>query len=185
MPIEREFKYVLENVEGLEKEIRSLPHRAFDIQQGYLAGGGRLRSRVVTSIYGLTLVGLVAHVEHYFTYKHKLSNQPGDLEIECLIDQADFDLAWADATNRVTKTRYEVYDQATQLKWEIDFFRADGRVYLVLAECEVPADKGAPEAVHPLVAKHLLLAVEESDDRFVNRKLGNPDKVAQLLKEIV
>lgn len=185
MPIEREFKFVLENVEGLEEEIRSLPHLGFDIQQGYLAGGGRIRSRIVSSVFGRRLEELNTKSEFFFNYKHKLSDRPGDLEFECLICQADFDLAWPDAEKRVTKTRYELYDGESGLKWEVDFFRSEGQTYFVLAECEVPEHLDVLPAVHPFVSKHLIYAVEESDTRFTNRKLSSPDRVAQLLKEIV
>ncbi len=188
MPIEREFKYVLKNTVGLEDELKTFcvdsKQSSYDVEQGYLSRGGRIRSKTYSIQQGEVVAEDQKAPIHWFTYKHDLTSHAGVLEIECQISKEDYDLAWVDADHTIIKTRY-VIKAVDGLTWEIDFFRNSGHTYLVLAECEVDADKGAPETLHPFVEQNLLLAVAETDGRFKNRKLCNPKKVAKLLKEIV
>lgn len=200
MPIEREFKYVLRLTDTLEDELKAYVletnEDSYDIQQGYLSKGGRVRSRKAAIFVGHvvdeTLDSEISRNYHQmltdryiFTYKHDLEGRKkGVLEIECDISKADFDLAWTDADHKIEKTRYVVFDPQTRLTWEIDFFRNSGKTYFCLAECEVSVDADEPTILHPFVEKHFILAVDETDSRFNNRKLSDPHKVAKLLKEI-
>ena len=178
MPIEREFKYVLDHRNELEAKVQALGALGVKIQQGYLSKGGRIRSKTYPEKHGFH------GMNHcYFTYKHKLSGQPGCLEIEQLISDHDFSLAWLDADHIIDKVRYEVTcDQG--FVWEIDFFKSNGDTYFALAECEVQEHQGRPEALHDIVNANLVLAVDEDDNRFQNRKLSNVKKVSKLFREL-
>ena len=162
---------------GPEMKVKAI----IDIQQGYLSRGGRIRSKTYRPCNGRRPDDDI--VELIFTYKHKLANQPGQLEIECAMSQEDFDLAWSEADHKITKTRY-ILSCSERGVWEVDLFHGNGKIYLAMAEFEVPADVGPPDVCHPLVAEYLRYAVPEEDDRFSNRKLSDPKKVAKLLKEI-
>jgi hypothetical protein len=187
MPIEREFKYVMQNSGALEHELLTRPVelglvKIVNIQQGYLSRGGRVRRLTEFAEFQTKLLKL--STEFVFTYKHDLSQQPGScLEIETNISDEDFILAWEDSDHQIEKTRYVVLCNDDR-RWEIDFFKRDGETYFVMAECEVPATEGAPETLHPFVEEHLVLAVDSADGRFKNRQLCNPDKVAVLLRDI-
>jgi len=185
MPIEREFKYVLHSPEKLWATLEPvvtpgiLIGRA-DIVQAYLGKGGRIRKRE----WAFHSNPKQAPVERIFTYKYDLTQQPGCLEIETLISEEDFNLAWSEATHRITKTRYLLPCNNTPGVWELDLFKDEHGIYLAMAEFEVPADAGPPDRLHPLVRDYLVYAVPEDDSRFKNRKLCERKPVEKLLKEI-
>jgi hypothetical protein len=180
MPVEREFKYVLDHRNNLEQKLIDQGTLGVVIKQGYLSKGGRIRSKtypVDHSLEGTT--------QYIFTYKHKLSRQPGCLEIEQDITESDFLLAWSEADHVINKIRY-VVECTNSFVWEIDFFRdADDKTFFALAECEVHEGQDRPKHLHEFVKNNLLLAVEESDNRFQNRKLSDVKKTTKLFKEAV
>ena len=188
MPIEREFKYVLRSPDAL---YAMLMHRedvtgVATINQGYLSKGGRFRRRDWWLKDGVMFYdsAAIARTEHIFTYKHDLVVQPGVLEIETEVSEADFNLGWPDTTNRVLKTRFMLTPDMGAGVWEVDVFYDRLGRYLALAEFEVPANAGPPDRLHPLVQDHLIYEVPEGDSRFANRKLGNREYVIKLLQEI-
>lgn len=188
MPIEREFKYVLRSADELYAKLMRLDEgvtgRA-DIRQAYLSRGGRIRSRTWWLRDGESFYSAaVARIEYIFTYKHDLQDQPGCLEIETEISEADFNLAWRDGDHRIKKTRFLLPCENTKGVWEVDFFFDDDGIYLALAEFEVPAEAGPPDRLHPLVQEYLQFTVPEGDSRFSNRKLCDRSKVEKLLQEI-
>lgn len=188
MPIEREFKYVLSSPDALYATLmrRSDVTGLATINQGYLSRGGRFRRREWWLKNGEMFYNSpsVAKVEHIFTYKHDLVSQPGVLEIETSVSEADFNLAWPDTNHRVLKSRFMLTPDQGSGVWEVDFFKDDLGLYLALAEFEVPAHAGPPDRLHPLVQEHLIYKVPEGDSRFANRKLGDREYVTKLLQEI-
>lgn len=191
MPIEREYKYVLDHKSNLEDKldamVQSQSITVYGVKQGYLGKGGRIREKTYHYVHGAPVIFSDRHekpVEFVFTYKHNLKDCHGCLEIEQEISKADFDLAWSDAHHIIDKVRYVVKCE-NDFVWEIDFFKHNGKTFFVLAECEVDLNQSRPSRSHPIVEEHLLFAVPETDQRFQNRKLSNRKKVAKLLKEIV
>lgn len=201
MPIERELKFVLRYSQDLAADLREAATAekapisgmvcAIGIDQGYLQKGSRVRK--LSPVFLTGVPSAVAEHRHRFTYKQKLPTQPGDLEIECDIAEQDFDLAWSMAERKLYKVRVEL--PMGNFKFEIDhFFESsqhflDGKPpYLVLCECEIPYAGTEFEfkhmALHPIVEKHLVLAIAEGDNRFSNRKLGDRDYVARVLGEV-
>lgn len=180
MPIEREFKYVLDHRNDLEQQLKVMGVLGVTMKQGYLSKGGRIRSKSYPEGHGFH------GMNHFvFTYKHKLKNQPGCLEIENPISESDFKLGWADADHIIDKTRYVV--QCTNaFIWEIDIFRdANGDVFFAMAECEVHEGQERPAEMHEFVKDNLVFAVPEEDNRFQNRKLSDVKKTSKLFKEVV
>lgn len=202
MPIEREFKFVLKAGHALDADLRAaaaIEHSnvggsvsACTIYQGYLQKGSRVRR--IQPAYLLGIPSSLTSTVYRYTYKHKLTKQPGDLEIECEISEEDFELAWAEAEQKLYKIRVVV--PMGNYRWEIDHFYEsrdhfiDGlQPYLVMAEVEVPdhfthIKKQSDIPLHPIIEKHLLLAVPEGDSRFSNRMLGDAEHVATLLDEV-
>lgn len=174
MPIEREFKYVLDHRGSLATKIEELGVQGTCIQQAYLSKGGRIRSKQTGD-----------KIQYVFTYKHKLKSQPGCLEIEHEITENDFRLGWLEADHVIDKTRYVV--QCTNaFVWEIDVFRdQDGSVYFAMAECEVHEGQERPDVMHDFVKDNLIFEVPEKDGRFQNRKISNVAKAGKLFKEVV
>lgn len=178
MPIEREFKYVLDHRNDLEPKLKALGAHGVEIKQGYLSKGGRIRSKAYPA--GHALEGTTQYI---FTYKHKLSKQPGCLEIEQDITPSDFNLAWSEADHVIDKIRY-VIECTNAFVWEIDFFKHKGKTFFALAECEVHEGQDRPAELHEFVKAHLLLAADESDNRFQNRKLSDVKQTMKLFKEV-
>lgn len=188
MPIEREFKYVLRDAEELHARLvrDTTLIGQVDILQGYLSRGGRIRSRKWWEKYGEAFYASpsISRIEYIFTYKHDLVNQPGCLEIETEISEADFKLGWSEADHKIKKTRFLLPSSECAGVWEVDFFRDEQGIYLAMAEFEVPAEAGPPDRLHPLVQEYLVFSVPEDDGRFKNRKLCERSLVDSLLKEI-
>lgn len=185
MPIEREFKYVLDHRNDLEAQLKDQGYLGIEIKQGYLSKGGRIRSKSYPQGHGFE-----GKTQFIFTYKHKLSSRPGCLEIEQNISEDDFNLAWDEADHTIDKVRYVIQgtddpvNGVSPLVWEIDFFRDDnGQTYFALAECEVHQGQDRPQDVNTFVKEHLLLAVDENDGRFQNRKLSDVKRAGKLFKE--
>lgn len=186
MPIEREFKYVLDHRNGLEEQLNALGVLGVTIKQGYLSKGGRIRSKTYPEGHGFH------GTSHFvFTYKHKLKSQPGCLEIENTITEHDFQLGWQDADHVINKTRYVIeghndpLNGMTPYMWEVDIFRdADGDVFFAMAECEVHEGQDRPREIHEFVKANLVFAVPEEDNRFQNRKISDVRKANKLFKEV-
>jgi CYTH domain-containing protein len=180
IPIEREFKYILGvDHPDFEKVLTKAARGIQAIQQGYLNKGGRVRS-IQPLNKKLKPKG---QPRYLFTYKHDLLDKSGILEIECPISKSDFDLAWRDAQQRVTKTRHDL--PFGEHVWEVDrLMDGAGVVFLMLAECEVDPAEGRPKVIHPLVAGATIYEVVENDARFTNRKLSDPAYTKALIAEV-
>jgi CYTH domain-containing protein len=184
MPIELEYKFLLEKEQELWETLEPMAVNGVVskaiICQGYLSKGGRIRQR--DWVHGFQYEPRPS--EFIFTYKHELTTQPGDLEIETALSEEDYRLAWSEADHKITKMRYLLPD-AKKGVWEVDFFYDDQGIYLALAEFEVPANHGPPDRLHPLVSKYLKYSVPLGDSRFKNRKLCTRERGLALLQEIV
>lgn len=194
MPIEREFKHILDRKHLTEKQLfDSIAEGRFTrevIEQGYFTKSGRLRRKTITHRDGVKLA--TPDIERIFTFKKDLKNRPGVLELEQFVSEEDFEMGWDETIERLVKVRYVIfYDD--QHKWEVDFFTTepytilvDGpneKVYLVMAECEVyGCDK--PVSYPAVIQSYNIFSVPEDDKRFVNRKLSEIKYVERLLKEI-
>lgn len=172
MPIEREFKYVLENAEHLEDLIRQDSDsivEVIQVNQYYLNENARARQKQVEKkdhegkiCLDTTLV---------FTYKHKLEAGSGRLEIETKLTNEDFSIIKKEANVSLSKTRYVLQHKSGI--WEIDFFKNLGKTYFVLAEYEDRDGLGEPKNLHPFVEKYLIHKVAEGDSRFDSYKIAS------------
>ena len=203
MPIERELKYVLKWTPELAHDLRVAASAekkpvggtvyAYSIDQGYLQKGSRVRR--LNPVFLTGIPSGVAEPRCRFTYKQKLKDRPGLLEIECDIEESDFNLAWSEAERKLYKVR--VVLPMGNFVFEIDHFYENSasvsngdEPYLVLCELELPytgtdfAYKPEDVSLHPIIEKYLLFAVPEGDDRFSNRKLGDRHYVTKVLSEV-
>lgn len=187
MPIELEYKYLVDknkiNSSAIIKELEDngIIYDTIGISQGYLPKAGRLRK--ITRYNDITGVPDERFV---FTYKHKLSFQPGDLEIETEISESDFYLGSKDCSFSIHKSRL-VFNSGPYT-WEIDFFK-DTTVedqcnhYLILIECEVqdgqrPDLRYLPEGIRNAIQYEVPLG----DSRFANKNLSFVEHVEDLYK---
>jgi hypothetical protein len=190
MPIEREFKFLMQGI--TEKElfpyICDRQYTRQIIQQGYLNKKTRLRKIISTHVNGITLDEPVD--EYIFTYKKKIKNIKGVLEIENKIEENDFKLGWSECKNTLYKVRY-VLKSCNKYKWEIDFFYKNKKPrgkhtpqqYFCLLECEMYGEE--PPYNPPVeIKKHIRYYVPEGDKRFVNSRLSNVKYVERLVAEI-
>lgn len=164
MPFENERKYVLD-ISLSEAALGSWERQ--DIRQAYLAGGARIRQ---------------ANGDFLFTYKRWIEARKDHLEIETDIAEEDFRTLWECAERRLTKTRY--VRQETGAEWVVDFFKADGKTYFVMAEVEMPATLDNPETMPVVVRDHLTFAVPHGDERFSSANLYDVAFASGLLKQI-
>ena len=174
MPVELEYKYLIDKDEVqydvlIEKLISmGISYRVLNISQGYLPKAGRLRKITETGPSGSMSQKFI------FTYKHKLSFQPGDLEIETEISEDDFCLGSSDCSFNIDKTRV-VFNHGPYT-WEVDFFNDRSSTnghYLVLVECEV--QDGVQPDLHFLLEYlmgGLQYRVPLGDSRFSNKNLS-------------
>ncbi len=143
---------------------------------------GRIRQRTRTHHKGRRIS--TPTVEYFFTYKHKLTNRKGSLELEMKMTKHDFELAWNEEKHiHLTKTRVVIATDPNE-DWEIDFFKCNGETYFVLAECELRSYR-APKYMPDIVMANLLYTVPDNDPRFKNKELSNPNKTKHLLQLIM
>lgn len=174
MPIELEYKFLLDNHLGEETLTNYLIDHGIsfikkEILQAYLPAAGRLRK-----------ISQGDQVTHMFTFKHSLSYQPGDLEIETTISKEDFDLGFRDCVTIGKKTRI-VFSTASHT-WEVDFFEnTQGSIYGILLECEVTKE-GEPNTLElpDIILNNILIAAPLGDKRFFNKNFFNEQKVKEI-----
>jgi len=161
MAIENELKYLLpldfdaSRLHGWQKH---------DIRQAYLNDGPRIRQ--IDGAY-------------VFTYKKWIPQVKELVEIETAISQEDFELLWSQRVQSLEKTRYEKH--IGNAEWVVDFlYDAEGRVFVVMAEVELPRYQARPDSIPAEIAAHILYAVDAGDNRFTNKKLSDPGYAAQM-----
>jgi CYTH domain-containing protein len=183
MPIENERKLLLRHnmSEQLIQELSAVPQAYVqDITQSYLPQGGRIRcirSSTTTS--------------HVFTYKCDVDDQT--VEVETDISLGDYAKLSKISTHTVHKTRISICENTPlsfliqrPLLWDVDFFRdAQQRIYLALAECEMPEFQTVLPDILPYLQPHAVCWIPADDKRFASKRLHNPDKVHELLSEFL
>ena len=190
MPVELEYKYLVDKTQissaSLIEELESLgiTYDVVGIKQGYLPKAGRLREIIrYNDITG------GEHRRYVFTYKHKLSFQPGDLEIETDISEADFYLGSKDCSFNIDKSRLSF--RSGPYLWEIDFFnnRTNKNTpdhYLVLIECEVQDGKRPDLKYLPARLRSAIqYFVPLGDSRFSNKNLSFIENAEELYKTCI
>lgn len=192
MPIENELKFVVRLDDKLEKEAKELG-KCLLIEQGYIAEDRRtkimLRLRKVTQPDGA--------VEHLMQMKCKAYKYKGLIEVGTHIDEKDFHRLWKLAKGKLIKSRYCIEtglqadqsnnpDHEVREKWELDFFKTEGKNYFVLAEIELPEEQDDWRFPMPgLIEGNVVYSVPRNDTRFSNRKLGNVEYATRLYKSVL
>jgi len=194
MPIERENKYVLHAGEDLfidlmEKVKNSeIEFSVGDFKQGYLHKGSRIRSIDWRYIGGYKEEKVSGHnmaTEHIFTYKHKIDGNV--IEIETDISPNDFDRLWDETKYRLTKTRFSSDTPISYHNehWEIDFFHnSAGKIYFVMAECEMYHGKDKPTEMPQFVKDNLLLDCADNTV-FSSKKISSPTYATELMENLL
>lgn len=187
MPVELEYKYLVDKSQVTfaefltELESQGICYDIQGITQGYLPKAGRLRK-----IVRYNDVNGIPDERFVFTYKHKLSFQPGDLEIETDISESDFYLGSKDCSFNIDKTR--VTFNSGPHTWEIDFFNDKSKDdkpehYLILIECEVQDGKRPDLNYLPSSLRSAIqYTVPLGDSRFSNKNLSFIEHVEDLYK---
>lgn len=160
MPTENERKYVLSDPEAV---LTQWPRATWsEIRQGYLPGDARIRR--------------MAHgdgTKDTFTYKISAGGRL--VEVETDLETRDFDDLWPLTTRRIHKLRRPQVDDHG-LHWDIDLFLdSDGRMYLAMAECEMPEAMEEPPELLPALSAHLAYTVpRDRQIEFTNARLADP-----------
>lgn len=165
MPIENERKYLLP-LDFDPARLNGWTKHA--IRQAYLDDGPRIRQ---------------IDAGHVFTYKKWIPHARELVEIELAISQEDFDLLWSQRIETLEKTRYE--KQIGEALWVVDFlYDPAGRIFVAMAEAELPRHMPAPDIIPDEIAPHIVHAVAADDNRFTNKKLSDPAYAARLYGEV-
>lgn len=163
--IENEVKYVL----SLDADKSLLTKfKKIQIHQGYDKNGARLRKQ---------------GKKHFFNYK--LKTPDGIEEFEMKISREEFNRCYPVCVEKLEKVRYTTVDEYDNT-WDIDFFYSDGRLYFVMAECEiVDPTAEAPKKLLPFVEKYVIHSVsrERSSD-FSSRKMSDVNYASKKMIEI-
>lgn len=182
--IEKEFKFILDL--GFESKMNDLTgtlrSHVYDIQQGYLSQGGRVRSKRLLWSHGILVPDPVSY--YYFTYKEELKNHPNaNLEFEMEIPSQSFELAWSQTVCSLSKRRHAFVSEYNET-WEIDFLKTGKTTYAAIAECEVPFEQIAPRGIPHLLEEHIILVVKDDDNRWTNKKMCDEKRTRDLLKSL-
>jgi len=166
MATEFEFKYVL----SLDTKLPEADESVL-IQQGYLATSPiTVRIRRIKPLAG-------GKSQWYYTFKKGVGNRV--IEIETTISRRDGKDLWKLCTNKIQKRRYSFLSE--KQRWDIDYFlNADGEVYLVMAEVELPEGSARPLVLPKYLRKHVYYGVNLNDDRFSNKNLGDVEYATNL-----
>jgi CYTH domain-containing protein len=157
--IENELKYVLriDSMEAIEK----ICGKPTSIQQGYLPGKARIRSK-----------GKGKKTKYFFTYKLPVDDMLFEIEKE--ITQHEFETLWPYTVTRLDKVRYLFMDNLVQ--WDIDFFRkANGELYFAMAEAEMPETMREPTSIPAFLQAAMVYPVpRERTKEFTSQKVADP-----------
>jgi len=124
--------------------------------------------------------------EWRLTFKQKVVERK--IEIEQVISSRDGMDLWEIAVSKLKKVRHYVEneDRRDNTVWEIDLFYNHnvGDLYFAMAELELPEGSPPPEELPDFLQKFLLFKVPLTDDRFLNKRLGDMGYAKNLYKEI-
>jgi CYTH domain-containing protein len=172
MPIETEWKYVLDDPDGSLEAAVTATCPVFDIEQAYLDDGARVR-RIQKRAPDATA---------RFVYTHKRKIAGVTVEIECKIDQRDYTLLRGTCRRSLRKIRVVMIDG--EQPFEIDFFKLGDRTYFVLAEAEVAETVQRAPALPPLLAPRLLQVVAPDARGYSSRDLCDVRVARAILDEL-
>lgn len=173
MPTEHEYKYLLD-IE-IASTLTGLPQIV--IRQGYLAISDSMDLRVRHSILEN------GDDKWRLTFKQKVVGRK--VEIEQIISPRDGMDLWNVADSKLKKIRYCV-ENKNRTTWEIDLFYNHnvGDLYFAMAEIELKEGSPPPEELPDFLQKFLLFKVPLTDDRFLNKRLGDMGYAKNLYTEI-
>lgn len=191
MPIEREFKFILDperiNLDTLVSSIKNgfLNFSLLEIKQGFATPNNRIRT--IDYIY----VGGDREPKEYqkgaltsYVHTFKLEHELDVIELESDISFEDFEFLWVNASNKVHKYRLSS-DNVGNYHWDVDFYLDDNNdVYFVLAECEV-YDFGDARQIPSFVENALLYPVHKSNKMFTSFKLSNVNYAKETLSSLL
>lgn len=162
MPTEHEYKYLLDT--DIAGTLSQYPQSV--IRQGYLAVSDSMDLRVRHSL------DKNGHEEWVLTFKQKVSERK--IEVEKTLSTRDGMDLWEVATSKLKKIRHYV-DNGDGTIWEIDlFYNPDtGDLYFAMAEIELEEGSPPPDELPDFLQKFLLFKVPLTDDRFLNKRLGD------------
>jgi CYTH domain-containing protein len=172
MPIENERKFML-RLNVSESIFHDAADGVEDIEQVYLFSGKKqsLRCRKITR-----LIRGEIELLYNMTFKQEVGKKV--VEVETDIDSRDYKLLKKESTAVLQKTRYLVDG------WEVDFFKADGKTYFVLAEFEMAENQKKPDSIPKLVEENLVYVVDQGDKRFTSRRLCDVKHAQRLIKSL-
>jgi len=177
MPVEHEYKYILDsdNAELIEKLEAKYPKQ--HIHQVYCTKNNRFRAIVKQGKKKTT-------VKWYHTFKKKINGEV--LEIETEIPSEDFDMiSRGENLGELHKIRFTIPQEYGQ--WDIDFLLTaplakGGTVYFSCCECEQP--KELDVFVPEILAKYIRFEVpHENSTLFSNFKLANQEYAATAIEQ--
>ena len=173
MPIENEFRYVLQgDCDTLSRNLRALPDSCVErIEQGDLSTGVRLRWALNEND---------GSVIRTLTVKRKIDGDT--VEIETAVSEADFKRLWPSCDTRHGKTRFRFQDG--EHHWDVDLFGDPTAPYFMRAECEAPEHVDTTPPAHPIL-EPFLLHVAGKDKGFSSRRLSDPKYAKKLLKRLL
>ncbi len=172
MPIETEWKYVLDDPDGSLEAAVTAAHPVFDIEQAYLDDGARVR-RVQKR---------APDAPPRFVYTHKRKIAGVTVEIECKIDPRDYTLLRGACRRSLRKIRVVMVDG--DQPFEIDFFKLGDRTYFVLAEAEVAETVDRAPPLPPLLAERLLHTVAPDERGYSSRDLCDVTTARSILDDL-
>lgn len=175
MPVEHEYKYVLDMTILRDNQVWHVPHNICEIQQGYISPETvNLRVRKKTQYF---------RTEWYLTLKQKVDGCTMELEFD--IDSRDGEGLWKICGRKLTKCRHTFQDAqngSTLFGWEVDvFFTADRWPYFVMAEVEMP-ENAPPPPLPEWLRKYVLYQVPLTDDRFSNKMMCDVQYATELYR---
>ncbi len=124
----------------------------------------------------------------YFNYKDWVDGQDVRVEIgdKDPIPQKVFDDLWPNCQDTMYKDRYVLVEN--DIEWVVDFMRkggkANGAVYFVLAEAEMPETMDKPKSIIKAISNDVIFEVPKGSKDYTSRKLCDETYAAQKLKEI-
>ncbi len=178
MPIEREFKYVLDDPNFELLKILAFDPKIdnYDITQAYLNDGCRIRKSDKKD----------GPIEFFFTYKKMISDDL--IEIETTISEDDYMKLLSVSDRVLHKSRFDIrlFDNV----WSFDYFwenlvdNADEDQYFVMAEFETIYDiRSAPPILK--FAEKFLVHVDDGSYKLTSHALCDVEYAKEIMRKIL
>jgi hypothetical protein len=169
MPVEHEFKYILNEDNQKLREELAKKYPTQHIHQVYVTKNNRFRAIVKEGKKKTTS-------KWYHTFKKKINGEVLEIESEVIVDDYKM-ICDGENLGELYKVRYTIPQEHGQ--WDIDFLLTaplsqGGTIYFSCAECEQP--KEYEVSVPLLLTKYIKYEVpHESSSTFSNFKLSNQE----------